>query len=792
MALIDFDGLSSNPSTPATNRVKLFARNDTMFFMDDTGNVFAMGGGVSRVAVTDINDPSPELNAISGVAAADVVIAYEPRGGADDSYTLYAWDPDPGGAENVPFTVDGIGSGRWLAVAGRFQSQSIESPVAENFIRFFFATFASLPDPASFHGMYAHVHDPSDELRGESAYYAHQATWRMLKDHNQDDEVTLTPGASVDIDFGKTGSTAFSFQNLTTDQSTVLTESNAIAGVTRTLRISSGAAGQEVTFPSSWEVFGSYDASGSENLILVTCVSPSVEEIQAGSPPAAAYVANITSRSRGRGRSQTGLGDSATGLLTINGGDPALLDIADREGQIENRTDLTNIFPESVAWTGLTGVVLPNLATAQFTNIYIVATSPGSGIGEVLLDNVPLTESAGRTRIYLGTAIHQGGVQIEQLLIIPILSYDTGNSVVDLFAELGDRNISGNVYSANGSNRLLNKSLGRVFGRQINITTAPLSPHIKDTASQVSISPYTYSRRDGVGGFIFSQEIDIDPDFFDDGSGTLAAVPAGQFTHQPIHFDPRSGVTIVEYGQDTHVTSNEAIDGINQDGFVFNGLINNIEITTWIIAPQGTGNLLSDAVFKLPLDHAVSPSGALIDHATTHELGGSDEITIEDLRTDSTDTNLSLSPDGSNGVEFTLNASLVREVFLPGTNYANLQGDFRVRTIGGTSDFNFTFSVPLDFDTLVTIEMIGISLGTNAAADIDLSSDYGAIGESPSAHSEANTTITYNITSGTIVALDVSSVFTSISAGDFCGINIDHNSIGSDIDYIGIRLRYTT
>ena len=68
----------------------------------------------------------------------------------------------------------------------------------------------------------------------------------------------------------------------------------------------------------------------------------------------------------------------------------------------------------------------------------------------------------------------------------------------------------------------------------------------------------------------------------------------------------------------------------------------------------------------------------------------------------------------------------------------------------------------------------------------------GAIGGSASSHTEANTTITYSITSGTIVALDVSSVFASLSAGDFCGINIDHNSIGSDIDYIGTRLRYTT
>lgn len=628
---IDFGALSANPSTPDTNRVKLFARNDVMFFMDETGAVFSMAGGISRVSVVDINDPSPELNSREGAAAADSLIAYEANVGADDVYTIYVWDPDPPGAENVPFTVDGLSGGRWVSIAGRFQNQSIESVKDENFIRFFFQELAGLPSPATFHGMPAHLHAVGDPVNHGTWNFAHAVSWRMTKDHNDDDEVTLTPAATVNIDFGKASATSFTYQNLTLDQDTTLTESNPIGGVIRLLRINSGTPGQKLTLPGNWELFGSYDTSGSANLIEVTCVSPSVEELRAGgSPPAGAYVANITNLTESRGNSQTGLGDSAAGLLTVNVGDPAHLDIADRVGQIENRTDLTNIFPDPVAWTGLTNITLPNIATAPFTNIYIVETAPGSGIGVELLDNLPLTSSSGRTRIYLGTAIHQGGTVIEQLLIIPILSYDTASSVVDLFTQFGDQS-TGNVYSASGSNKLLNKASGNVFGRQIGIIATPLQPHSVITPPQVAITPYTYSRRDGVGGFTFSSEADIDPDFFDDGSGTLAAVPVGRFTHQPIHFDPRSGVTILEYGQTTYATQDEAVDGINQNGFIFNGLLDSIEITTWIIAPEGTGDLGSDAEFSLPLVHAVPPSGALVAHAVTHENGGSDEISVLDL-----------------------------------------------------------------------------------------------------------------------------------------------------------------
>ena len=69
------------------------------------------------VAVTDIDDPSTELNALTG-AAGVLLLAYEVGANVDES-TLYAWDNAVGTGEDVPHIVAGS-SGFWIAVAGKY------------------------------------------------------------------------------------------------------------------------------------------------------------------------------------------------------------------------------------------------------------------------------------------------------------------------------------------------------------------------------------------------------------------------------------------------------------------------------------------------------------------------------------------------------------------------------------------------------------------------------------------------------------------------------------------------
>lgn len=632
MSDLTFTGVITAPVTPNTNNGAMFynSATKTLFLVDDLGTITQLGGGVLTVQVSDISDPSVELNPLEGAFDGQFVACVEAVTVGDNSITIYSWDSSPSTTEDVPFTVDGQSGGRWVSFSGRFVNQVIESAASENKIRAFFSNFAALPSPSDFHGMAAHVHAPSDPLLGESAYYAHANFWQMVKDHHNDDEVTLTPASSVEIDFGKQSRT---YQSLTLDQNTTLTEANAISGVERWLRIDSATPGQTLTFPGNWTVFGEYDTSGAANLIRVICVSPTVEEIQAGGAPAAAYLAFVVNQTASTTSTTTGLTDDVTGLMVVNGGDPSHLDIKDSQGQIENRTDPTSITRDLITWSGLTNLTVPTIGLgAGFTFVYII--DGGGGVG------VPLFESAGttgvkyRTRILLGILLHPDGLVIGDILTVPVLTYDYESSLVDLFQQRGDENNFGNEYSANGLNKLLNKSPGLVFGRQINIDAAALQPHLKATIALTSISPYSYSRKNGSGGFTLSTELDIDVDRYDDGTGVLALVPAGEYHAQPIRFDPRSDGTLPQYAQSTHATLNEAIDSINLNDFDFNPLFDPaLPLTTWLIMKQGTANLSNplEANFRKPLKNIVAGSGTVSLHAGSHESGGTDEINVAGL-----------------------------------------------------------------------------------------------------------------------------------------------------------------
>lgn len=132
------------------------------------------------------------------------------------------------------------------------------------------------------------------------------------------------------------------------------------------------------------------------------------------------------------------------------------------------------------------------------------------------------------------------------------------------------------------------------------------------------------------------------------------------------------------------------------------------------------------------------------------------------------------------------------EVFYEVDHDGNLSV-YRVQNVAATGSWNFTWRVPFDFDKLVALHCIFIA-GNNAEGtgkDIDLESMYHHTGEVLNIHNEVDTTSTYTLPGlGVGGLLDVSSVYSSLSADDECGLNVDHNSIGGSLHYIGIILRY--
>jgi hypothetical protein len=126
------------------------------------------------------------------------------------------------------------------------------------------------------------------------------------------------------------------------------------------------------------------------------------------------------------------------------------------------------------------------------------------------------------------------------------------------------------------------------------------------------------------------------------------------------------------------------------------------------------------------------------------------------------------------------------------------QGTYRVQNIGGTGSGNMNGLIPLDFTNLVSIEAIGFNVAATVGpgADIDLTTEYGAVDvpEARNQHTQTDAASTYTIPAVLdFFKIDISALVTApdIAAGDAFGLNIDHNSIGGAIGYLGVRLLYT-
>jgi len=121
----------------------------------------------------------------------------------------------------------------------------------------------------------------------------------------------------------------------------------------------------------------------------------------------------------------------------------------------------------------------------------------------------------------------------------------------------------------------------------------------------------------------------------------------------------------------------------------------------------------------------------------------------------------------------------------------NSVGDYKVKALGQGGSENFTFTVPIDFVSLVALEWIFSPTNTIAAGrTLDLNSDYGTIGEIIQNNSESSLALPIIGNSNTFTALDISSVFSNITGGDVCGVNINLNNIGTPLEVFGIRIRY--
>lgn len=290
------------------------------------------------------------------------------------------------------------------------------------------------------------------------------------------------------------------------------------------------------------------------------------------------------------------------GLITI-AANPTMFNVQAGSGVIvDNTTDPSNPVKTVVSWPATNNITPTALNSAMQTFVYVDIN------GNIQQQTAMFQPQDFRDKIILGVVGHENMVVIQGVRPVSYPTYDANCRVSELAGALGLFNVFGNVYSpatAVGSppySMSINKSAGTCYVPGSNFHIDPKSPDVGFVLANTP-SVLTYIWRDGSGGWNDSGppfgsplNVLIDPENYDDGSGTLQSVTTDYWTTQVILLIPTSqvpgGLTFVQYAQSEHSTIEQAIESINDPNFQINfSVAQNAILRGWIVVKQGATNL---------------------------------------------------------------------------------------------------------------------------------------------------------------------------------------------------------
>ena len=280
--------------------------------------------------------------------------------------------------------------------------------------------------------------------------------------------------------------------------------------------------------------------------------------------------------------------------LSINV-DTTKFNIASGFYTITDFSDLINPTVTIKTFIGLTAITPTYLATANATYIALDIN------GNVIQSVSPFSSVDRRNLAILGAVIHSNNTNINTTNEIKAPITAPVNQLHDFMKAVGFLNEEGNVYSANGANLQLNKSIGKIFGMGINATNY-LNPHELSIPAQTALT-FAYRLR---GGTQFANTTSIDPNNWDN-NGVLTSTGGGnkwQIQHINLF---QSGLTRIQYGQTIYTSFNNAITALPTDPFITEqNIADNAVFRSYLIIKQGVTNLTTaiaagDALF-VPVD----------------------------------------------------------------------------------------------------------------------------------------------------------------------------------------------
>jgi hypothetical protein len=265
--------------------------------------------------------------------------------------------------------------------------------------------------------------------------------------------------------------------------------------------------------------------------------------------------------------------------LSINA-NPSLGNIAAGIYTITDFSDLANPTVLIKTFAGLNGVSPTYLASANATYIALDLN------GNVIQSASPFTNEDRRTLAILGSFVHSNhtSINVTNEIKAPIVA--STNQLHDFMEAIGFLNKEGNIYTANGANLQINKSVGKIFGMGINAANY-LNPHELTIPAQTAIT-FAYRLR---GGTQFADTQNIDPNNWDNNNVLTATGGGNKWQIQHINLF-QSGICRIQYGQQIYTSFNNAVSGLPTDPFITEANIADRAVfRSYLIIKQGITNL---------------------------------------------------------------------------------------------------------------------------------------------------------------------------------------------------------
>lgn len=293
----------------------------------------------------------------------------------------------------------------------------------------------------------------------------------------------------------------------------------------------------------------------------------------------------------------TGLHDG--GVVSINALDGSKIDYTEGEAYfVDNYTTPSVATLIKTLFAAGTSVTITNIATANQTYLAIDVN------GDLIQQATPFTSAQFREYAILGLVRHYDRVNIDAVFPLAALGYDTPASLQDLMLVMGVINYSGNIFSAASTNLTIARSAGELFRQGSNYLDTAATRKAPNFTTTLAESPvlFRYRYQDGLGAFTqsVSDLTSIDPNYYDDGTGTLALVGGSKWTIQPVYFIQNStSITRIFYGQDIYTTLSRAENGIFAGArLVDEDATANLSLRGWWLLRNGATDLSDIAQAK--------------------------------------------------------------------------------------------------------------------------------------------------------------------------------------------------